>query len=230
MNNGFTMIEVLIALTLSLGILTIVIANVAESSNHAKKIMNQQEIMESIFHTANTIKSDLTRCGMRLQEADRYFELGLFQNTDQFFKVTYGLSSGRTTADAFKGDNTIRLQRDEYFKTKKKVLIYNVDSQVFEMNEITAVDKEQITLLERLKSNYLKNSVVVLLKEVEYKLYAHQNTLKRKTDKGYFQPLIENVTDFYINFFPEAHSVLYRFEVNHKEQIRGYVFLTNMVK
>jgi hypothetical protein len=61
-------------------------------------------------------------------------------------------------------------------------------------------------------------------------LYDQQNTLKRKTDGGYFQPLIENVTEFYVNFFPEAYSVLYRIEVNKKEQIRGYVFLTNMVK
>jgi hypothetical protein len=68
------------------------------------------------------------------------------------------------------------------------------------------------------------------LKEVEYKHYAEQNILKRKVNKGYFQPLIEGVTDFYVKFFPESCSVLYRIEVNKKEQIRGYIFLTNMVK
>ncbi len=230
MSNGFSLIEVLIALTLCLGILTIVIANVTETSSVSKKIMNSQEVMESIFHTANTIKSDLTNCGMRLQEADSCFELKLFECTDSSFKVLYGLSSGRLDADAFKGDSTIQVQRDDYFKRRKRVLLYNLDSRAYEMNEIKETEKDRITLLNRLEHDYFKNSVIVVLKEVAYKLYDQQNTLKRKTDSGYFQPLIENVTEFSVNFFPEAYSVLYRIEVNKKEQIRGYVFLTNMVK
>ena len=32
-----------------------------------------------------------------------------------------------------------------------------------------------------------------------------------------------------MTFFPDANSVLYRIEVNKKEQVRGYIFLLNLV-
>ena len=38
------------------------------------------------------------------------------------------------------------------------------------------------------------------------------------------------VTDFSVTYFPESNSVLYRIELDGKEQIRGYIFLMNMKK
>jgi hypothetical protein len=64
---------------------------------------------------------------------------------------------------------------------------------------------------------------------VEYKIYPSQSALKRKVNSGYFQPMLEKVTDFNVTYFPEAISVLYRIEIDKKEQIRGYIFLVNMV-
>jgi len=81
-----------------------------------------------------------------------------------------------------------------------------------------------------LQNDFPANSPVLVLKKVEYKFYSAQRLLKRKTDKGNFQPLLEEVSDFYVTFFPDANSVLYRIEVNKKEQIRGYIFLLNLVQ
>jgi hypothetical protein len=38
------------------------------------------------------------------------------------------------------------------------------------------------------------------------------------------------VTDFYHQYFPDAGTVLYRIELKHAEQIRGYIFLKGMAK
>jgi hypothetical protein len=71
--------------------------------------------------------------------------------------------------------------------------------------------------------------VVLVLKEIEYRYFEKQAQLKRKVDRGHFQPLVDRVSDFFVSFFPESQSVLYRIEVNNREQIRGYIFLKNMV-
>lgn len=36
--------------------------------------------------------------------------------------------------------------------------------------------------------------------------------------------------EFFVSHFPDANSVLYRIGLENGEQIRGYIFLTNVVK
>lgn len=230
MTNGFSVLEVIIGLTLSLMIFSIVITSIFESSTYTKKITTNQQVLESIFHTVDTIKSDLSKCGMRLQEAGKCFDLSLFETSDNGFKLSYGISSGILEKNSYRGDNSIKINSSEYFKKRKKLLIYNPETEVYEFNEIKDVNGKFITLSNNLKNDYFEHSNVVVLKYIEYKLYSKQKILKRKIDRGYFQPLIENVSDFFISFFPESNSTLYRIEVNKKEQIRGYIFLQNMVQ
>jgi len=229
MNNGFSILELIIALALSLTILSIVITNVSETSMMSKKITSKQDVLESVFHTVDTIKTDLTKCGMRLQEASKYFNFPLFEHSEESFKVIYGIANEIFQTDYFKGEKILDINKNEYFRKGKTVLVYNIDNDVFEFNEIKELEKGKIILLKNLQNDYFKNSIIVVLKQINYKLYSKQNVLKRKTDKGYFQPLIENVTDFYIKLFPDSNSVLYRIEINNKEQIRGYIFLMNTV-
>lgn len=229
MNNGFSILELIIALALSLTVLSIVITNVSETSMMSKKITSKQDVLESVFHTVDTIKTDLTKCGMRLQEASKYFNFPLFEHSEESFKVIYGIANEISQTDYFKGEKILYVNKNEYFRKGKTVLVYNIDNDVFEFNEIKELKNGKIILLKNLQNDYLKNSIIVALKQINYKLYSKQNVLKRKTDKGYFQPLIENVTDFYIKLFPDSNSVLYRIEINNKEQIRGYIFLMNTV-
>ena len=75
MIKGFGILEMLVSLSLGLGILTVIIAHAAETGRMAKKITSNQERLEAIFHTVDTIKSDLNKCGMRLQEAGKFFNI-----------------------------------------------------------------------------------------------------------------------------------------------------------
>lgn len=230
MNSGFSLIEILVVLTISFTILTMVITNITEGVSVSNKIITKQQVLESLFFTVDTIKSDLTKCGMRLQEAKKYFNLPLFKHTGNSFKTTYGVASESVTDDIFCGESSVKTGKNVFFKTGAKILIYNLDDQAYEMNQIKKVTGNSVILKNDLKNDYLKGSTVIILKECEFKLYKNQKILKRKSGRGYFQPLIEKVTDFYITYFPDANSVLYRIEINNKEQVRGYIFLTNMVE
>ena len=230
MIKGFSFLEVIVALALGLAILVLVVSNLSESARTSKRVINNQEKMESIFHTVEMIRSDLTKCGMRLREAARVFPLPLFQNSDYSFKVTYGIGDETLIQDGHEGENTIAVIRNEFFNKGKKIMIYDPGQGVYEMNEIKALQGNDLILSSELQNDYPYKSPVIVLKEVEYKHYNEQNALKRKVNKGYFQPLIEQVTDFYVKFFPESCSVLYRIEINKREQVRGYIFMTHMVR
>jgi hypothetical protein len=229
MIKGFSLLEVILALTLTLGILSIVISNVSESTSLQKKITTNQQNLESIFHTVDMIKQDLTKCGMRLGEASLLFGFPIFENTEHSFKVVYGVEGEVLQEDCWQGDSHILINKNDFFSKNKKILIFSKDEHHWEFNKITKQDNDRLILSQNLEQNYRKNANVVVIKEVEYKIYPKQRILKRKVNSGYFQPLIENVTDFYIKYYPESSSVLYRLEINQKEQVRGYIFLINAV-
>ncbi|MCK5057501.1 MAG: hypothetical protein KAT34_12635 [Candidatus Aminicenantes bacterium] len=229
MIKGFGLLEVFVTLTLSLVILSLVIASITDSTRCSEKVINNQQVMESIFHTVDTIRSDLTKCGMRLHEAEEHFDISLFENTGSSFKLIYGLQGEILEEDSYKGDRIVTIHKNDYFRERKMVLIYDLDRLLFEFNKIEKVDGNALILTESLQNDFAKNSSIVALKQVEYKLYMKENVLKRKLDGGYFQPITENVSDFSVTYYPESNSVLYRIEVNHREQISGYIFLTNKV-
>jgi prepilin-type N-terminal cleavage/methylation domain-containing protein len=229
MIKGFSLLEVLVALTISLSILTVVFTNVTESARHSKKVITNQQRIEAIFHTMDSIRTDLTKCGMRLNEASTFFSFPLFENGSSSFKVIYGIEKEPLLEDSTSGGNTITMNRNEFFQKKKKIVIYDPERKVYEINEIKEISGNQFTLLNNLQNDYARHSTAVIVNEVEYKLYSSQNALKRKINNGYFQPLMEEVTDFQITFYPEFWSVHYMIEANHKEQISGYIFLTHMM-
>jgi hypothetical protein len=69
-------------------------------------------------------------------------------------------------------------------------VIYDPDIRKYEVNEICAVEGDQLILVTGLQDDYPKNSSLVVLKEVGYKHYHEQNILKRKVNKGNFKPII----------------------------------------
>jgi len=229
MIKGFGILEMLIALSLGVGILTVIIAHSTESGKVARKITGNQERLEAIFHAVDTIKSDLNKCGMRLQEARQLIDISCFASAAGTFRCEYGLADELLLENAARGQQTLKVGQNDFFKKDKAVLIYNLAAGVWEFNEIRECLGGALVLKSALQNDFARNSPVVVLKKVEYKYYPAQRTLKRKADKGNFQPLLEEVSDFYVTFFPDANSVLYRIEINKKEQVRGYIFLLNLV-
>ena len=205
--------------------MTVIVA----SNSNLKRSIQSQERLEAIFHTVDTIKSDLNKCGMRLQEARQLCAIAPFASAADSFTCTYGIADEPLLENVVKGQQNLMVATNEFFKKDKAVLIYDLISKAWEMNEIKSSASSNPVLKNPLQNDYPVNSMVVALKKVEYKFYPALRLLKRKADKGNFQPLLAEVSDFYVTYFPDANSVLYRIEVNKKEQIRGYIFLLNLV-
>lgn len=227
MNQGFTLMELLVASAIGIGILAVMIVNIAHSSTLSGRVISQQQNLEALFHTVDTIKSDLSRCGMRLQEAAAEFPIEPFQTQENGFALKYGISCSALTSPAVMGDSHIEINGDDFARKRKGVLIYSISHGVHEFNEIRGLAGNRLEMKKPLTNTYPENSSVVILKEVKMRFYPRTHQLKRRLDNGYFQPLLDNVTDFASTYYPESRSVLYRLEINHREQVRGYIFLNN---
>jgi hypothetical protein len=177
----------------------------------------------------DVIKSDLNKCGMRLQEARQFCDIQPFASTPNGFTCTCGVADEQLLKNAVKGQHELKIGANVFFKPGRPILIYDLASQAWEMNEIKSRQDVALVLKQALKNDFLPDSRVVALQLVEYKFYPVERMLKRKVDNLNFQPLQAEVTDFYATFFPDAQSVLYRIEVGRKEQIRGYIFLINFI-
>ena len=158
MNNGFGILEAIIVLTLSLMICSILITSVFESTSCSKKVNKNQQMLESIFHTVDTIKSDLSKCGMRLQEAGQYYKIDWFEKTQDGFKVTFGVTTIRLGEPYFKGNNNIGVEKNEFLRKNKMFLIYHPDSGSYEIKKIKEVNANQITTATPLQSDYFRNA------------------------------------------------------------------------
>ena len=165
MIKGFGILEMLIALSLGLGVLTVIIAHSAESGKAARKITGNQERLEAIFHTVDTIKSDLNKCGMRLQEARQFFNISCFTSAAGTFACEYGLADELLLESALCGQQTLKVEQNDYFKKDKVILIYNVEAGVWELNEIKDCLGGALVLKNALQYDFGRNSPVVLLKK-----------------------------------------------------------------
>jgi len=229
MIRGFGIMEMLIALSLGLGALTVIIAHSAEAARLGRRVTGNQERLEAIFHAVDTIKADLNKCGMRLQESRQLSGIPPFTSAPGSFTCRYGIADEPLLEGAVRGQHALKVVASDFFRKEMAVLVYDPVGRAWELNEIEYRLDGALLLKNPLQGDFARSSLVVALKQVEYKYYPAQRVLKRKSDKGSFQPLLEEVSDFYVTFFPDANSVLYRIEVNKKEQVRGYVFLLNLV-
>lgn len=229
MIRGFGLLEMLIALSLGLGILTVIIAHSSDAARVEKKIGGNQERLEAIFHAVDTIKADLNKCGMRLQDARPFSDIVPFASAPGSFSCLYGIADEPLLEGALRGQQSLRVAAGECFKKDKTVLVYNLAQPAWELNEVQYRLDGALVMKRPLQSDFPRNSTVVALKQVEYKYFQAQRSLKRRSDNGTFQPLLDEVSDFYVTFFPDANSVLYRIEIDRREQVRGYIFLLNTV-
>ncbi|MFH2108553.1 MAG: hypothetical protein ABII93_07785 [Chrysiogenia bacterium] len=205
--------------------MTVIVA----SNSRLKRPTRSQDRLEAIFHTVDTIKSDLNKCGMRLQEARQFCGISPFTSASNTFTCTYGIADEQLLEKALQGQQAVKVVTNDFFKKGKTVLIYDPTQKAWELNEIEYRLDGALALKNTLQHDYSPGSTVIALNNVTYSYYALRHAITRKVDNGQCQPLLEGVSDFYVTYFPDANSVLYRIEINKKEQIRGYIFLLNLV-
>ena len=115
MIKGFSMLEILVVLVLMFVLVSMVVSQVTETNRFSQKVIGNQQRLESIFCAVDSIRSDLIKCGMRLQEAASTFGFPTFECSDQSFKVLYGVGEEAVKTPCWAGDTAIDMDRNDFF-------------------------------------------------------------------------------------------------------------------
>ena len=78
--------------------------------------------------------------------------------------------------------------------------------------------------------DHKKASIISPSGWIEYRFDQTAHTLSRTVpdpsgQRGEPQILLDGVTDFFVAYFPESPSILYRIELKNKSQVRGYLMI-----
>ncbi len=228
--KGIGLIEVMLAMSLTLGILGLAMGAVSYNSRSTREVHSRQDRLESVFHAVDAIRSDLGKCGMRLQRAFHQLSRNPLTLNENGFSICWGESVETIMGPASRGELFLPVTVNSFFKQGKDVVICSETAGIAEEHRIRESNAYGVYLEQPLKNDFPENSELVAKKSVEYRYFSQAGELKRKVDRGGFQPLLTGASDFYVHYFPETHSILYRIELNKKEQIRGYLFLVNLVQ
>ncbi len=227
MNKGFTLLEFTISLSLTLGLLSVLLTTILESSKNFKKESQRQEKLEALFFTIDLIKFDVQNCGSFLQDLEH--KLSLIE-TDQksYLKLLMGTKLSQLKESAAAGTKSLLLEANHNLKKGDQIFIF--DNQRFFSRQIAKVNRAEIILDQTLTENLPPQSYVVATKAVEYRFYKKEKILKRRVNNGIFQPVLENITDFFCSHLKNSNAILYRLEINGKQQVRNFLFLPNLTK
>ena len=184
--------------------------------------------IDNIFKTVDWIKRDVSNCGRGFRPLKKHFPISTFEHSESSFKAISVIRIYKTNKPVKSGENGIGVNGFGYLLPGRRVLIYNLKDGIYEFNEIKEVKNvnDGYLLSEPLKNDYPTGSNLATIREVQYRFFDDEKVLKRKFDWGDFVPMLENVDDFFIKYFPESESVLYQIE-GEGDSVRGYVYLTH---
>ncbi len=192
------------------------------------KLKTKEEIKEAALSALDKMRTDLLAGGSGLLEP---IELRLLEGISQE-EGTLVISSKEKSLsplnDLLEGQTRIRLQSTHNVKKGREICIF--DSHKGEVKSISRVAKKNIILSSPLKYSFLKEKTqVCLLKKISLFLDEDKQILRRKTNSGPAQPLLEDAIFF--SFSYEKASNLARLQLalesNKEKKYETSVFPKN---
>ncbi len=188
-DRGFTLLECLIALALSLLVVCAALECFAAAGKRFFALKEEEERRQDAMAALDRVRIDVVRAGQGLAVP---VSLGLLEavteETDGLSVVleegSYALASGVAA-----GTTLIPLARTTGLASGREVCIY--EGMRGEVALVTAVAAGNVTISAPLLFGYGPSASVVLLEKVRFTFDAAQPVLRRKVNAGGAQPLLE---------------------------------------
>lgn len=218
MEKGFSLIETIISLTLSLFILlftSLFVDFVRKESLRGKKEMkNLQEFYSGIDRIGYEIKG----CGLGLSHLWETEKYKIFQILDDTLFLRRGDGKTFLSDKAFRGEKRICVNEPFKFKEGREVIV--TDFLKFENQKITKKEGNILILSEALKNNYSERSLAIQINCVSFKYDGRKKILRMSQNSGPYQPLIENIEG--CSFKKEGNSIILK--VSFDKKIFNFIF------
>ena len=197
--------------------------------NKKSSLTDNLDAVSDVFKTIDMLRADIGECGCNMKEVEQQLGIRLFDCDENYMKCIYSLQKETVKEKLNTGDKAVNIAKNDYFKEGKAVLIYNLYHKKYEFNQVKEIKGNTLILSKGLQNNYPEGSVIIAIRQIEYKRSFFHQVLKRRIDNGRFLPVLYNVTFMSITRFPNSLNVFYGIEVNNGVQINGYFYLMGLV-
>lgn len=212
-DKGFSLIESLLSLSLSLIIVLASLEFFGFTRNLFFKLKTKQEAKEAALAALDKIRFDLLEAGLGLQQPICLEILDGITGSEDTLIIISKEENFTPLDDLAPGQTSIQLNSTAKLKKGRKICVFN--STQGEVKSISSVEEESVALSSPMNLSFLKEETsVLLLREVSFFLDKNNHTLRRKVNTSSAQPLLEEVDLF--DFHHEKERNLVRLSLSLK--------------
>ncbi len=218
MEKGFSLMETIISMTLSLFILLFTSLFVDFVRKESLKGKEEMEDLQEIYSGIDRLGYEIKRCGIGLSllwEKEDYKILSISENS---ISLRRGNGKSFLKERAFKGEKRIIVEEPFLFKERREVIITNKIR--FENNKILKIKKHEIRLSDSLEDDYPEGAEVIQINFISFKYDMGKKVLRMSQNSGSYQPLIERIENctfkkdgkiIILNFLSRKKSFTFKF-------------------
>jgi len=219
--KGFSLLESLISLTLSLFILVSALEVITQVKKVYHRLQVEQEVSLGISIALEKIREDLEKAGTGLNgcwpAGNRWpIEVGTSRITVLSSELMIKIA-----ADVQAGQNWALIVPWTGFSSKLRAgrAILITSQNQTDLVEIVSISNNQVTLTPAFSSSFqAAESIAYLLEEVEIYLDSEQSVLRRKVNKTSGQPLLEDVLSFEPAYDPDTNLLCLKLQTGLKKE------------
>lgn len=225
---GFTLIEALIALSLSVLLIAAALAAAAHAHAVFARLKDREEASLDALAALDRMRIDLLHAGRGLALESALGIIETVRLTDEEMRTVCQERPLTLAAEARAGDSKLSLESTSGIAAGQAVAV--IEGDAGEVRTVASVDRAAVTLREPLERDYtLAGASVSLLETVVYSLDRRAGILRRRANASSAQPLLENAAEARWTLDPAARTVRVRLAVNLKgaKAYETIVFLKN---
>ena len=226
-NKGFTLLEVLVSLSLFLLILTLTLKITAINKKIFHRLKEQEETTEFCFSAIEKMKMDILRAGELLRDVQEFNLLESIQVHENKLIIRYGEQTSCLLENAIAGVRSIQIINSKSFKKNRKIIIKG--KRKGEITEIFKKQNSTLILKNPLSFDYKKEDTeIILIKEISYFLDPAENILRRKVNRSPAQPLIDGITFFEVEYSKDKNLLFIKFKKENEKFFQILIFPKNL--
>lgn len=221
-NRGFSLVETLIALGLSLLVMLAAFGFLGITRSLFSKVKEAQESRMSVQAALLKLRIDLMQAGYGLNEPLRQDVIAGINVTGTSLLILSLDEAFALHADAFSGERRISLENASGLRPGRRVCVAEGDK--VEAHVIVALDGSTIVISEPLEAGYSAAAGrLLLLNEVAYFLDERSGILRRKVNSSPAQPLLDS-TGLFVPFYDQEANLARISLASISNQERTYEF------
>lgn len=219
--EGFSLLENLLSLTLSLFILVSALEVITQVKKVYNRLQAQQEASLAASIALEKIREDLEKAGTGVNGCRPSVDRWPIKVENSQLTLLSGELEIKLASDVEAGQNWALIVpwAGSGSKLRSGRIILITSQGQTDLVEIVNVSNNLVTLSPAFSSSFQRaESIAYLLEEVEIYLDLKQSTLRRKVNKTSGQPLLEEVYGFQPTYAPEMNLAWIKLQTGSKKE------------